>query len=114
MVTDLKTDNPYASPNVQKIASGRSKFASWVFLILAFVFFTISLPLAWQTFELANQEYLHIWDSREALYDFELNGSPVSSAVVIRHGATIVLIQWGLAAALIIVPKLLTRNRATG
>jgi hypothetical protein len=77
---------------------------------IAVLLVLLSLPVAWQTLELANQEYLHIWNSRRAIYDIEINGSPISIDAAIRHGATIVLFQWLLAAALIVIPRFIARK----
>ncbi len=63
----------------------------------------VSMPLAWQTLELANQEYLHLWNSRRVYYDVEFNGAPVSNADAIRYGAIAVIIHWTLAVALVVV-----------
>ena len=106
MVADTDTaDNPYSSPRASATPSGRFKIVRGLLFGIAIVLVLLSLPGAWHTLELANQEYLHIWNSRRAIYDIEINGSPVSIAAAIRHGATIVLIQWLLAAALIVIPR---------
>lgn len=64
-----------------------------------------SLQTAWRALELANQEYLHIWNPRRAIYDIEINGSPFSNAEAIRFGITTVLIHWGIAAAFLIASR---------
>jgi len=114
MVADTETaDNRYSSPRAPATPSGRSKIARWLLLSIAIILVLVSLPAAWHTLELANQEYLHIWNSRRAIYDIEINGSPVSIGTAIRHGATTVLIQWSLAAALIVIPRFLARKHTT-
>ena len=111
MVADTETaDNPYSPPHAPATPSGRSKIVRWLLFGIATILVLLSLPIAWHTLELANQEYLHIWNSRRAIYDIEINGSPVSNAAI-RHGATIVLIQWSLATGLIVIPRFFAKKQ---
>ena len=106
MVADSDiADNPYSSPHATGTPSVRSKIVRWLMMGIAIILVLLSLPIAWHTLELANQEYLHFWNSRRAIYDIEINGSPVSIDTAIRYGTTTVLIHWSLAAALIVVPR---------
>ena len=112
MVADTESaDNPYSSPQAPATPSGRSKIVRWLLFGIAIILVLLSLPVAWHTLELANQEYLHIWNSRRTIYDIEINGSPVSIAAAIRHGTTVVLIQWSLAAALIVIPRFFAKKQ---
>ena len=46
------------------------------------------------------------------IYDIEMNGKPITIAEAIRNGALAVLIQWSLAAVLIVGPRLFTKKDA--
>ena len=112
MVAETETaGNPYSSPRATTTPSSRSKIVRVLLFGIAIILVLLSLPVAWHTLELVNQEYLHIWNTRRAIYDIEINGSPVSITVAIRHGATIVLIKWLLAAALIVIPRLFSTKQ---
>ena len=69
----------------------------------------LSLPIAWCTLELANQEYLHIWRSWSVIHDIQMNGKSISIAAVISNGALAVLVQWSLAVTLIVGARLLPK-----
>ena len=112
MVTDTEIDgNPFASPKARLALPGRSKILRWLILCVAVLFVSLSLPFAWLAFELANQEYLHLWNSNRSIHDIEFNGSPISIGTAIQHALTAVLILWLLAAATIIVPRFVSRRR---
>ena len=111
MVADSETgDNPYDSPRLHGPPSGRFIIVRWLLLVIAVLLIFLSLPVAWHTLELANQEYLHLWNSRRAIYDIEINETPVSIGTAILYGAITVLIHWTLAAGLIIVPRFFAKN----
>lgn len=75
MVTDPESPaNPYDSPVAIGQLLCRFKIARWVLLALAAMLILFSLPVGWHTLELANQEYLQLWNSRRAIYDIEING----------------------------------------
>ena len=103
-------ENPYSPPSVAGAPSRRSRVAAWLLLGLALFFIALSLPIAWHTLELANQEHLHIWNSRRAIYDIQFNGTPVTNDDAIWHGTITVLIQWTIAAGLIVGARLLGRS----
>ena len=106
MVADAESvENPYSSPVALGQPSARSKIARWLILAFAALLILSSLPTAWHTLELANQEYLHLWNPQRAIYDIEINGSPVSNADAIRFGTTTFLIQWGIAGLLMIAAR---------
>ena len=44
------------------------------------------------------------------IYDIEMNGKPITIAEAIRNGTIAVLIQWALAAALIVGPRLFMKK----
>lgn len=111
MVVDPETaDNPYSSPSTPATSSGRPRIVRWLLLCVAIFLVILSLPIAWGTLALANQEYLHIWTSRSAIYGLEMNGKPITIAEAIRNGTIAVLIQWALAAALILGPRLFMKK----
>ena len=111
MVVDPETaDNPYSSPSTPATSSGGSRIVRWLLLCVAIFLVLLSLPIAWGTLALANQEYLHIWTSRSAIYGLEMNGKPITIAEAIRNGTIAVLIQWALAAALIVGPRLFMKK----
>ena len=108
---DIVEDNPYSPPNTPAKSSGRFRIVRWALLCVAILLIIVSLPTAWHTLELANQEYLHLWNSRSVIHDIEINGSPVSMATAIRHGVTAVLVQWSLAAVLILARGFFGRSK---
>jgi len=111
MITDTESaENPYSSSVGCEQPSGTSKIRRWVFLALATMLIFFSLPGAWRTLELVNQEYLHLWNRQRAIYDIEINGAPVSNADAIRFGTANVVIQWGIAGALLIVARFFRTN----
>lgn len=112
MVADSEiAENPFASPNAPTASLGRSKIVRWVLQCFAILIVAFSLPIAWLALEMANQEYLHIWNSNRTVYDIEFNGAPITIATAIRHALTAVLIMWSLAVALIVIPRFLTKCR---
>ena len=102
--------NPGSDSIKKRSSPSLYKAIRFVLLGLAIIFIVASLPIGWHTLELANQEYLHIWKSRRAIYDLEINGSPVSIAAAVRYGTATVLIQWALAAVLILVAQLIAKK----
>ena len=111
MVVNIETaDNTYSSPSTSATPSVRPRIVRWLLLCVAIFLVVLSLPIAWHTFELANQEYFHIWSSRSVIYDIEMNGKPITIAEAIRNGTIAVLIQWALAAALIVGPRLFMKK----
>lgn len=106
-------DNPYAVPPDTGQLIGRGKIVRG-FLVCVSIFLVLqSLPRLWTTLELANQEYLHLWNSQRVIYDIEIGGSPVSIDEAIRYEAAAVALQWLFAAALIVVPHWIARRLAT-
>ena len=111
MVGKIETvDNPYSPPPKVGKSSVGSRIIHWLLLAFAIMLILVSLLTAWDTLELANQEYLHLWSSRRIIYDIEINGSPISNADAIWLGVKTVLVQWGVAAALIVLPRLVAKN----
>ena len=110
MVVDSETgDNPYSSSSTPATLSGRSWILRWLLLGGAVFLVMLSLPIAWRTLELANQEYLHIWRSRSVIHDIQMNGKSISIVAVISNGALAVLVQWSLAVTLIVGARLLPK-----
>lgn len=111
MIVDMeKADNPYLSPQTPETPPGRSRFVRWLLFGIAIILVLLSLPFAWLTLELANQENLHIWNSSGFIHYIEINGTPVSNAAAMCNGVTVVLIKWSLAAALIVIPRFFARK----
>lgn len=106
-------DNPYATPPDAGYLNGRGKMVRRFLFCISIFLVLQSLPGAWTTLELANQEYLHFWNSRRVIYDMEIGGSPVSIDAAIRYEAAAVTLQWLFAAALIVVPHWIARRLAT-
>lgn len=102
-------DSRLSSLRQSETPSKRFLTARWLCLAIAFILVLAALPIAWSTFELANQEYLHLWNSDKVIHDLEFNGVSVSNGDAIRMGATSVLIQLSLASMLFMVPQFFAR-----
>jgi hypothetical protein len=102
MVDDTEfVENLYASPSPARQPRRRTKIVRWLLLGLATMQILFSIPIAWRMLELANQEYLHLWNPQRAIYDIEINGLPVSNSDATRIFGRTMLIQWGIAAVLL-------------
>ncbi len=113
MVTDSEeVNNPYLSPRAHGTIPRKATVLIWSLWLLGLAIFLSSLPIAWATFTLADQEYFHILKLRRAIYDIEFNGTPVSMRDAIVGCATVVLIQWALAASLAFASRVLKRRSA--
>ena len=86
--------NPYVSPaassNPARVAS-RNRL---LWLSAAWLTVCLSLPVAWATIELLNQEYWWFWHRRWQLTNFSYNGSPISADAMIVVLAMLTALLW--------------------